>query len=87
MESDPDPVDEGSNFSGHEVVDRDGDSPAPGPVHKFRSLLDCLGPVHLGPAGAGGAAGDVDRRAGGAELDGDSSPGAPRGSGDQGDPA
>ena len=59
---------------GHEVVHLHRDPPAAGPFHELRRLLDGLRPVHLRPPRAGRAPGDVDGRAGRAELDGDPSP-------------
>ncbi len=57
-----------SDLLGHEVVDPHRDPAAPGVVHERSGLLDGLGPVHLRALVPARAAGDVDGRAGGAEL-------------------
>ena len=67
------------------VVDPDGDAVSAGGTDQLGGLLDRLGPVHRRPLSSGGAPGDVDGRARGAELGGDAAPGAPRASGNERD--
>jgi hypothetical protein len=76
-----------AKIPGHQMVDLDREAAAPGLVHQGRRLLDRLGPVQLRPLGPGGPPGDLEGRAGRAQLHRDAPPRAPRGPGHQGHPS
>ena len=81
----PDPRDERRDRLRVEVVDGDGGgTPARG-RDQLGGLLDRLGAVVFGARRPRRAAGDIDRRAGGAELGGDAAAGAAGGAGDERD--
>src|SRR5690606_3368024 len=72
-----DALDQRAHLRGIEVVGGHRDAGAAGLGDEVGGVLDGLGAVVLGAAGAGGAAGHVDGRAGGAQFHGDAASGAP----------
>ncbi len=72
-----DPVDERLHLRRVQMVGGHGDAPAARLGDQVGGVLDRLGPVVLGAAGAGGAAGDVHRGARRAEFHGDAPSGSP----------
>jgi hypothetical protein len=72
-----DPVDQGPDLLGVQMIHRYGDPVTTGLVDQGRGLLDRLRPVHLRPASLRAAPGHVHGRAGGTELDRDPAPGRP----------
>ena len=74
---------QGGHLVGDEMVHPDRDPAAAGLFHESRGLLDRLRPVHLRSCGAGRPPGDVDGRAGRAQLHGDPPPRSAGRSGDQ----
>ncbi len=63
------PSDQRANLVGHQVIDRDGDPSSARLGHERSGFFDRLRPIHFRALGAGGSAGDVHRRSGGAQLD------------------
>ena len=78
-----DPSHQRAHLLGHEMVDPDCDPTATGLVHERRGLFDRLGSVHFRSLRPGCSPGDVDGRAGRAQLHGDASSRAAGRSGDQ----
>ena len=78
---------ERANFFGHEVVNPHRNAAPSGLLYELGGFLDRLRPVHFRPFGARGSPGDVDGRAGRAQLNGYPAPRASGRTGDQRDPA
>gem|GEM_PF-395274 len=73
-----DPLHQGGDLGLIGVVDAHGDASPAGLGDQFGSFVDRLRSPHRGGVLAGAAPGGVNGRAGGAELDGNAAPGAPR---------